>query len=558
MKEKILSLLNKESLGVNQAALLLAFFAFLAQILGLVRDRALASIIGPSETLDIYYAAFKIPDLIFISVASLASVVVLLPILAEKIKEKEEARRFFNSIFSTFAAVLILTSAIVFFLMPWLMRFVVPGFSEGAMEKTVNLSRIMLLSQIFLGFSTMFGAVTQFFKKFFLFSLLPVLYNFGILIGVLWFYSIWGTTGLALGVVLGAFMHFVVQWPVLRRLGFWPRINFRINWPEVQKVTFISLPRTLGLALGNITLIILTALASKMATGSISIFNFAIHLQMVPITLIGVSYSMAAFPTLSLLVGDKEKFFRELALAGRQIIFWSIPAIFLFIILRAQIVRVILGAGLFDWEATRLTAAALALFAISITAQSLILLFTRAFYAYQRTFRPFFVNLVSAVVTVVFAFVFIELFKQSDIRLSLEVILRVRDLPETMILALPLAFSLGSILNAVILWQALKRDFTLPGLSLSKTFWQASAGGLVMGLVAYGFLVLFGRVFDLNTFFGIFAQGFISGIFGIAVGGSALWALGNEEIKALTRTLKTKFWKTKVVISEEAHSPNQH
>jgi len=127
-----------------------------------------------------------------------------------------------------------------------------------------------------------------------------------------------------------------------------------------------------------------------------------------------------------------------------------------------------------------------------------------------------------------------------------------------MILALPLAFSLGSILNAVILWQALKRDFTLPGLSLSKTFWQASAGGLVMGLVAYGFLVLFGRVFDLNTFFGIFAQGFISGIFGIAVGGSALWALGNEEIKALTRTLKTKFWKTKVVISEEAHSPNQH
>ena len=122
MVKALLGFLYKETKSLNQAAFLLGLFAFLSQLLAFLRDRLLAHIFGASETLDIYYAAFKIPDLIFISVASLASVVVLLPILAEKIKEKEEARRFFNSIFSTFAAVLILTSAIVFFLMPWLMR----------------------------------------------------------------------------------------------------------------------------------------------------------------------------------------------------------------------------------------------------------------------------------------------------------------------------------------------------------------------------------------------------------------------------------------------------
>ena len=551
MVKRILNFLNKDSNSVNQAALLLAFFAFLAQIIGLIRDRVLASMIGPGQTLDIYYASFKIPDLIFISVASLTSVVVLLPFLAEKINDKEEANRFFTNAFSVFTGLLILVCILAFFLMPLLIPLVAPGFSAEAKKLTVDLSRIMLLSPIFLGLSTMLGALTQLFKKFLVFSLLPIFYNLGILLGVVWFYPSFGIKGLIWGVLLGAFCHFALQLPVIYKIGFKPRFIFDINWKEIRKVVILSLPRTLGLALGNITFVVLLALASKMAEGSISIFNFALHLQAVPITLIGVSYSMAAFPTLSLLVEEKGRFLREFSLAAKQIIFWSMPAIVLFIILRAQIVRVVLGAGLFDWEATRLTAAVLSLLAISIASQSLVLLFTRAFYAVKKTYQALVINLICAVFTVVLAFVFLELFKNVQTRLFFEAIFRIRDLPATLLITLPLASSLGSILNCLLYWYMFKKEFDVSGLGLSKTFSQITLASIIMGVVAYFFLTIFGKVFNLDTFAGILLQGLLSGTLGIASGVGVLWVLGNEELKAITGTLRTKFWKTKVVISEE-------
>jgi len=552
MVKRFLKLLNKNSDSVNQAAIFLAFFALLAQVLGLLRDRALASLIGPSETLDIYYAAFRIPDLIFVSIASLTSVVVLLPSLAERIKFKEEANRFFNNIFSTFTILLIISSVIAFFLMPNLVKLIVPGFGERAIALTTNLSRLMLLSPIFLGLSTMFGAVTQLFKKFFLFSLLPLLYNFGVLLGVVWFYPIFGLTGLGLGVILGAFLHFIVQVPTVYHLGFRPKITLPINWREVKEVVFLSLPRTLGLALNSLTIVVLLALASKIATGSISIFNFALHLQTVPITLIGVSFSMAAFPTLSLLVEEKEKFLREFNLAARQVIFWSLPILALFIVLRAQIVRVVLGAGVFSWDNTKLTAAVLALFALAITSQSLVLLFTRGFYAAKKTFQAFFINLISALLTIVFAFILLYIFQKDQIRLFLEAILRVRNLSGTHLLALPLAYSLGSAINCLLHWHFFKRDFAIPGLGLYRTFWQSAFAAVTVGLVSYLFLFFFGKVFNINTFLGIFSQGLLAGLFGLAFGVALLLFFDNQELKNIIEILKTKFWKAKVVISEEA------
>ncbi|OGI61180.1 hypothetical protein A2645_02250 [Candidatus Nomurabacteria bacterium RIFCSPHIGHO2_01_FULL_39_9] len=550
MVKRVLNFLNKGQDGINQAAILLAIFAFLAQILGLIRDRALASIIGPGTTLDVYYAAFKIPDFIFISVASLSSVMVLLPFLADKINAKEEANRFFNNIFSVFSGLLILTSIITFFIMPVLVKLIVPGFDSEAQKMTLDLSRIMLLSPIFLGLSTMFGSITQLFKKFFVYSLSPVFYNFGILLGVVWFYKMLGINGLAIGVILGALLHFAIQIPIIYKLNFRPRITFDINWLEIKQVVMISLPRTLGLALNSITLIILLAFASKMSAGSISIFNLALNLKTVPLTLIGISYSTAAFPTLTILINEKEKFFHELSLAGRQIIFWSLPALVLFIILRAQIVRVILGAGLFSWDDTRLTAAALALFALSITAHSLVLLFTRAFYAGQRTFRPFLINLISAFITVVFAFAFVKLLKNSEVIIFIKALLRVGDLSNTLILTLPLAYSIGTIINCLLLWLFLKRDFNVPGLGLFRTFSQSAVAAFIAGVVAYLFLVIFGKIFNLNTLAGIFAQGFFAGILAILAGVSMLFFLGNQELKNIITILKTKFWKTKVVISE--------
>ena len=191
--EKILRIFTKESGNINQAALLLGCLTLLSQILALFRDRSIAHFIGPSASLDAYYAAFRIPDLIFISVASLASITVIIPFLVAKMegdKVTDEARKYLNDIFTVFFILMVLVATTAFFLMPKLVVFIAPGFSPFYQEQVVMLSRIMLLSPILMGLSNLFGTVTQLFRKFFIYSLSPILYNLGIIAGVIFFYPI--------------------------------------------------------------------------------------------------------------------------------------------------------------------------------------------------------------------------------------------------------------------------------------------------------------------------------------------------------------------------------
>ena len=146
--QKILRIFSKEFHSINQAALLLGLFAFLSQILGLFRDRAIAHFIGPSSDLDAYYAAFRIPDLIFVSIASLVSITVLIPFIVNKMsgeKMNEEANKLLSDIFTVFFFVIFLVSLIVFLLMPHIVPFIAPGFSDEMQIKVIDFSRIMLL-----------------------------------------------------------------------------------------------------------------------------------------------------------------------------------------------------------------------------------------------------------------------------------------------------------------------------------------------------------------------------------------------------------------------------
>ncbi|MFA6919458.1 MAG: lipid II flippase MurJ [Candidatus Paceibacterota bacterium] len=343
---KILRVFGKEFGSINQAAVLLGVFAFLSQILGLFRDRFIAHFIGPSASLDAYYAAFRIPDLIFISIASLASITVLIPFIVSKMsgeKVTEEAKKFLNDIFTVFFIAIVSVSFIAFILMPYIVFLIAPGFSSVMQEKVIELSRIMLLSPILLGFSNLFGTITQLFRKFFIYALSPIFYNFGIILGVLFIYPIFGIYGLAMGVVLGALMHFLIQAFASSGCGFAPKFSFSINFKDIKKAVLISLPRTLGLSFNNIALILIISFASFLKGGSISIFNLSLNLQSVPLGIIGLSYAVAAFPTLtkSYSSGKIDDFKIHLKSAARQIIFWSLPITFLFIVLRAQIVRVI-------------------------------------------------------------------------------------------------------------------------------------------------------------------------------------------------------------------------
>lgn len=224
----------------------------------------------------------------------------------------------------------------------------------------------------------------------------------------------------------------------------------------------------------------------------------------------------------------------------------------MFIVLRAQIVRTILGSGMFDWEATRLTAAALAIFSISVLAQSLILLFVRGYYSAGQTKKPLFINIFSTAVTVIFVFVFINLFNQDGaFRAFFEILLRVEDLDGTSVLMLPLAFSAGMIINAILLWVVFEKDFNGFSLTLGKSFREILFASMIAGYVSYLFLQVLARILDLNTFLGIFSQGLISGLFGILFGLIFLIYIDNAETREIIKALHSKFWKTKGVIVDQ-------
>lgn len=547
MVSKILKLLNREVGAVNQAALLLGIFTLVSQVLGLVRDRMFTSRLGAGSELDVYYASFQMPDIIFNLVATLVSVTVLLPILLT-ITEKngnEKAYDFFSQVFTIFSVLVIGVSIIAFFLAPIVAPVVAPGFSESQVAELINLSRIMLLSPILLGISNLFGSITQMTKRFILFAVSPLLYNLGIILGIMFLYERFGLKGLAYGVVAGSLFHMLIQVPALLKDKMMPKFVAIKDWAMIKTMAFVSLPRTLGLVIHSVTLLVLISFATTMGEGSVSIFRLSMNLQNVPLALVGASFSVAAFPALAkdFTNGHTKQFLQTIGNAARQIIFWSIPITVLFIVLRAQIVRVILGSQTFSWDNTRLAAATLAMFVVSVTAQSLILLFTRAFYATGDTKRPVLINLVSSIVIVVFSLLVSYVYHESTILQDvLAGMLRVEGVSGLRVISLAFAYSVGSIINALILMKVFqKRHITNERFYLQKTFTESLLGALVMGLAAYVALHILDGVFGLYTFGGIFFQGFIAGIFALVVGMWVYYLLDNEEFINLKNAFKRKF-----------------
>jgi putative peptidoglycan lipid II flippase len=392
MVKKIIGFLGREIKGLHEAAYLLAVFSLLSQFLGLIRDRLLASTFGASSVVDLYYASFRIPDLMFVVVTGLVSASVLVPLLSHHLQDQKELKKIIDSLFSIFIVASLIIILIVFVFAEPLLKVFIPGIASGSnFSDLILFTRILLLSPFLLGVSQLFGGIVQAYRKFFIYAISPILYNAGIIVGIVFFYPIFGVVGLIYGVVLGLILHVIIQLPTVSKHNLIPRLTLDVDWKIVKKVVLI-------------------AIASILPEGSIAIFNFAFNLQSVPLTIIGVSYSLAAFPTLSRLFvnGQKQEFLSHLITASRHIIFWSFPIIVMFIVLRAQIIRTILGAGAFDWSDTRLTAAALALFAISVIAQSLILLFVRGYYSTGQTRKPLLINVSSMVLTIILSFVLVD------------------------------------------------------------------------------------------------------------------------------------------------------
>lgn len=539
---------------MHEAAYLLALFALLSQLLALVRDRLLAGTFGAGHTLDLYYAAFRVPDFLFATVASLLSLYALLPVLSRLEREHPDfvgsfLRRTLLAFFVAMAAV----SGVAFIFAPQLVALAVPGIAAASMPALVMLTRILLLQPILLGASNILANLTQLRHRFLLYSISPLLYNLGIIIGVVFLYPRFGVVGLGFGVVMGAVLHMGVQLPFFLGERGKEILPWRRFFPLIREVLLLSVPRTLSLSAGQISLLCIVAIASLLSAGSISVFSFAWNLQAVPLTIIGVSYSVAAFPTLSRLFagGEHSVFAEHIESALRHMIFWSVPATALIIVLRAHIVRAILGAGAFDWSATRLTAALLALFILSLLAQSGSLLIARAYYAAGRTLRPFLWGLIDVAVSVASAAALVVLFQHSEFfRALVESLLRVEDVPGTAVLMLALGITLGSIARFVVGFTFFVRDFKLAFRGLGRLLFESSSAAIVGAAAAYGMLRLFGPLLDTTTAVGILVQGAAAGITGLAATALILALLRNTELKEVIGALRRRLKDTGAIAVE--------
>jgi putative peptidoglycan lipid II flippase len=296
--------------------------------------------------------------------------------------------------------------------------------------------------------------------------------------------------------------------------------------------------------MGSVTMLIVTAMASRVGTGAISVFTFASNLEGVPLALIGASYAVAAFPALSEAssIERRGEFTNILSASARHVILWSIVSLGIISVLRAHIVRVILGTGAFDWNATRLTAALLVILAVGLVAQGLVLIFSRALYAVRQSWRPLLYQIAGGVFTVFLAVAFLNM-PATGFPTVLAAFLKVGDIPGTTILLLALAATLGQIFLAILSLLALRS--VAPGLAttLSRPVIDGSIAAFAGGTAAYVVLLFEGGIAPLTSLISVFTQGFIAGIVGLIASALALFLVENEEflivVNALSRLLRS-------------------
>lgn len=514
---------------ILKTATLIGFGGFLSRILGLLRDRLLASHFGAGRELDIYYAAFRLPDFIYSILILGAISAAFIPIFAS-LEVKEEKNVFASSALNIIILLIGGITFILFLFTPFFIHIVAPGFNLEDRALTVFLTRIMLLQPIILAVSNTITSILQGFNRFFATAMAPSFYNLGIIIGITLFVPIFGLKGLAYGVILGSLLHLAIQLPALLQAGFsWkPIISLS---KDIKKLFLLMGPRVLGIASDQINLVVITAIASTLSLGSISIFNLAQNIQSAPIGIIGIAIATAVFPTLSLAYWrgannshknsdtQKEEFSKTFFQAFRLVLFFSIPLSILFILLRAQIVRVILGSGLFNWQDTRLTAAALGIFGLSVFAQSLTPLLAKAFYSMHDTKTPVIIGILMMGINIILALLFVKLLAfQTPFYQSMVNILKLTNIPDMRIIALPLAFSLTAIIEFILLFFFLFFHIDTKYISSMNLSWLKLVGATtLMAGITYLSLRPLAKLFDMTTGIGVFMQGLGAGVIGIIV-----------------------------------------
>lgn len=380
----------------------------LAKAISLLQTVVLAGQFGIGEAMDVYVSANRIPETLFTLIAGGALGTAFLPVFSGLLTEnRDKAWRTASHVINTIFTITLLLSVVVFFLAPWLVgQVVAPGFDAAAQEQTVGVMRVLLVSTIIFSVSGILMGILQSHNHFFMPALAPIMFDLGILFGVLVLLDSYGVYGIAYGAVIGAALHLGVQLPGLFMFKAKWTASLGLNDPELWRIFRLMVPLVGGLGVFSLNFIVMNNIASQLGTGAVAAVDWGWRLMQIPQTLIGTAMGVVIFPTLSALSKLGDLAGKRAALSGalRFILIGSIPSAVGLVLVGRPLVS-LLERGAFDPSATAIVYSTLVCFSLGIIVYSVLEVVARGFYADKDTMFPLLAGVVGAAVNLVLSYV---------------------------------------------------------------------------------------------------------------------------------------------------------
>lgn len=535
--------LEKQQTTILSAAAVITVANVFSSISGLIRERLLISNFfstqASREAYEAFQVAFQIPDMMFQLIILGAVSAAFIPIYTHlKSKNKQQAHQMSSIVMNVLLLAFIgLSIVIAIFAHPLTVLRTGEGFTDAQIDITANLTRIMLIAQVFFAISNFLTGILQSYHRFIIPAIAPVLYNLGILLGVYFFSSSLGIYSAGLGVIIGAFLHMLIQLPLALRTGFRFRFSLNLSHPGIAPFFRLMPARVITLGISEIQNLSLGFFATTLGNLSFLVIRLALRLMTIPIRLFGVSIGQASLPFLSAESGDrnKERFSGLILQSINQIAFFSFPASVMLLILRVPLVRLVFGTKNFPWSVTLLTAKAVALIALSIGAQAMVQLLLRSFHALKDTKTPLLITAVTAVFYLVFSWIVVFS-------------------TDWGVLGIALVTSAAAMLELVLCLTLLSKK--IPQL-VSKAFWfpqikMLSASFFMMVFLYLPYRMLDELIFDTSKTVELIALTITTGTIGILVYAYFAALFEIRELKLFTKIIRNFGpWRKSLEKSEE-------
>ncbi len=405
-------LLFAKQTSIISSTLLIAAMVMVSRIFGFLRYRTLTAYFT-KEQLDIYFAAFRMPDLIFEILITGALTTSFIPFFIKYDKNKDLQSQTISSVMNIILAVLFGFIIVLTLFLRQLMPLITPGFDDHKISMITYYSQLLLLGQLpFLVFGNFLTGISQARKMFVLPAIAPIIYNLAIIVATATLAPKWGLLAPVIGVILGSLIFLVIQLPIIAKCDFHYRFVIRMS-KALWEFFKLAVPRIFTVLVAQIDATVDLTLTTLLGSGSYTIFYLAQHLQLLPVSVIGVAFGQASLPYLTEMYQEKNtEQFRKIVIDSiLNLFFLTIPIASFFMFARTPIVRLFFGSEKFDWQGTNLTALTLSYFSISLPFHTIYYLLTRCFYAIFDSRTPFYISIFSVITNAVLSMYFILMLK---------------------------------------------------------------------------------------------------------------------------------------------------